>query len=499
MCKQPDKPTGLGPSLVQSRSAALRPVPRPRLVLPDLPSTPTGPAEGFDFTLMTSNVLAPSLASAQWFPLSPPEYLDATYRFEGHIEEVATYRPSVLCLQEMGGHPGPWLKELKRLGYTARTARVPRKRHGVCIAYNHQEWTERRFDRILLADHITVPSLDRWCAERDWESGGGLTAPMATKTTDRWSIGHENIAAVAVLDRRHGLAERSKLSALSQLASQFSDMTVDGLDLPDDCASPKASVTSGIDGIVVCTCHLYWDPVASFDRLVQVVRILEKVRKINQRLMYPVFLAGDFNTKPSDPLYKILTSQKLHAADFDRLTESVAALAYNQSASRGKPRFDPATLCLQIPRARQVDYVGVWVDRLQALGTYQSAYRLPAGAYEADTTRLHWESDPVTWCEPPFTTYCDFVGTLDYVFYMGRQDTAGADEADCDPDRVHEVICRPLFVLRPPLAGEVAPGIPNEQFPSDHISLLTGFRVQALRPAFAAGRPSSSNPSLGRH
>eukprot|EP00887_Chlorella_sp_A99_P001011 scaffold5.g1011.t1 len=83
----------------------------------------------------------------------------------------------------------------------------------------------------------------------------------------------------------------------------------------------------------------------------------------------------------------------------------------------------------------------------------------------------------VTGSEPPFTTCHDkFIGTVDYIWFTPHSPGSSGDWS-----------MRPLGVLLPPPVQTLRCGLPNHQWPSDHVCLVADFELSSRLEQQQAG------------
>ncbi|KAJ1975347.1 RNA exonuclease ngl2 [Dimargaris xerosporica] len=472
------------------------------------------------FTLMTYNILTPSLATQDQFPHSTPEALNRNSRRKRIVEKIAHYRPDIICLQEMDEQTEFrrfFQHRLAQLNYKCHF-RPPRgKSHGCCLAWNQDDWYLVDSVPIPLNRQTRVQGLLDWYLETTGKSLDGLAITPDRRATAQqlckpWRSNRVNSAALLILHRLSPLEQRwcarradeaRQRRQIGALMDMFQGMTIDGphtLDEQNDPASPTDELLGSEpnlddNDIIVVTCHLHWHPEAQFERLLQTLSILRQVQIYNADTCYPVLFAGDFNTIPLDPLYKALVNQPLNARDVDKLVGSMELYAAMQLNARGSIPFQLSLPIDYIPDEAKRDYVQGFFDQITSLGPFTSAYDQPELHPPVCSTSL-----PAC-CEPPYTTYCEFVNTLDYIFYSARPlrgwalprprgdcpakfklltpiRTHGQDHANAEADvATWWSQCRVRRILEIPPRSVLEPGIPSAHFPSDHLCLLAEMEV----------------------
>ncbi|KAJ1650542.1 RNA exonuclease ngl2, partial [Dispira simplex] len=329
-----------------------------------------------------------------------------------------------------------------------------------------------------------------------------------------WKLRTGNVAGIAVLERVSTSTQPPSCGRKgnASYAEMFAGMYLDGLELPSpskqDTLESTTSQFDTVQGLIVVTCHLYWRFSGSFHRLVQLTCILREIAILQQSLGYPVLLAGDFNTIPNDPNYKLLTGQPLEETDLDKLVNSMHELALTQL---------PKTVNTILPLDTQLfpfiphDWKRQYVQQLANL--VQSNF---TSIYHGTNHTVGWQG-PVS--EPPYTTYCEFQGTLDYMFWTTqlvkssnmligyiqrrllkrgpprfdfavtvpttRQSQKDQSERDSVEETVSFVPDRSLHysvnrLLQLPSTSVLEPAIPNALFPSDHLCLMVELTADGI-------------------
>ncbi len=190
--------------------------------------------------------------------------------------------------------------------------------------------------------------------------------------------------------------------------------------------------TDGSGPIVVANTHLFWDPDLTDVKLFQVDAFLHELEVVLQthRLGHdvPIVIGGDFNSEPMSSVYELMTAGSVSMTRDDVPTDIFGVLSTCQ---------------------------------LRHNLHLRSAYSLLGQ-------------------EPAFTNYTNnFVGVLDYVWYS--PDSIAATAVLEMPDEEN------LF------GGgsedeKKRDGIPNTQWSSDHIALVTEFQILKPRHTLPHGR-----------
>ncbi|KAI9353543.1 Endonuclease/exonuclease/phosphatase [Obelidium mucronatum] len=232
-------------------------------------------------------------------------------------------------------------------------------------------------------------------------------------------------------------------------------------------------------GLVVSNHHLFWWPKAKFEKLRQMYILLNEVEAFRKELesvengasKWPHVMCGDFNTTPSDALYHVLTSSNDLSPDLLNSLEPVVMSKPTKSSSsiESSPSITPAmtTSAVIDPNiSYKIVSKDFLLEQVKSFGLYSSAYCTYRTHHEShsdlSTVESPWDG------EPSYTSFDDWRGTLDYIMYR--------KEAEKDSEWELQV----KSVLKIPEAKWLEPGLPNLRFPSDHVPILTEFRVARL-------------------
>ncbi|KAJ1985219.1 RNA exonuclease ngl2 [Dimargaris verticillata] len=486
-----------------------------------------GHCSNLEYWSKYQSILTPSLATQDQFPRSTPKALDRNRRRKRVVEEIAHHRPDIICLQEMDERTEFrrfYRNQLTRLNYKCHFRPPREKTHGCCIAWNQAEWCLVDAVAIPLNRRNRVQGLVDWYLKTTGKSLDELSiAPARIAMVQRlgkpWRSMRANSAALSILHRLSASEKRwcarraveaSQRRQLGALMDMFEGMTIDGPDSlheqnyaasPTD-ALPESEPNLDDNNIIVVTCHLHWHPEAQFERLLQALYILRNVQAFNAGTCYPVLFAGDFNTIPLDPLYKALVNRPLNVSDVDQLVCSMEFYAAMQLNTCDAVPSQLNSSIDYIPDEAKRNYVQGLIDQLKALGHFNSAYDQPKLHPSICLTSL-------TACnEPPYTTYCEFVNTLDYIFYSANPsdcnalpkpfgDLPAVLSATLTSHRTQSqgnvgtetdvatwwTKCHVRRILEIPPRSALEPGIPNAHYPSDHLCLLAELEVsRALIP-----------------
>ncbi|KAJ2234821.1 RNA exonuclease ngl2 [Coemansia sp. RSA 485] len=399
------------------------------------------PAEnspGHSFTVMSYNILCQKLIRRDLFKYASKNSLRLKPRKDRMLKELKYWDTDIMCLQEVGIEE--WQQALepqcKRSNYDSRMYQSLQKAHGVCISWKR--------DKFHMVEEKTL-AMDR-----------SLKVCGEVLETD-------NVALIVVL----------RLGPAGTNADDASD--------------------TNCPGIIVSSTHLFWRPTACYQRLQQQIALLTAIRSLQQKYPgYPVVSCGDYNTTPDDAGYDLLTKPRpvsLNEWQLDNLLpvyfakekrdegdkqESSTGQATAQNSNNNGPlsyasiatagtdaeseesrakrrRLEEEELLAEKQLEKDIKRVQTMVSTFQNdFAPMRSCYGTYADldpSYRTDK----WAGEPI------YTNYTAWKGTLDYIFYTPG---LGLD--------VREIMSLPAERL-------MKPGLPNETFPSDHVSVLARF------------------------
>nr|ODN96642.1 hypothetical protein L204_03351 [Cryptococcus depauperatus CBS 7855] len=226
--------------------------------------------------VLTWNLLAQTLVRRKLFPGS--DCLKWSDRKPLLASEMAHHAQcQIICLQECDMLPAllPSLPD-----HTPITAAGPGKSHGLVILYNNSIFTQFSFKVI----HLDFENLND-----NHPDGSSMETTALMKRARASSRYTKNIALLAALSSN---------------------------------ANPK-------NGVIVATTHLFWHPKYTYERTRQALVLTRAIRKWQSEdglVHWPVLLAGDLNTQPSEATYHLLASPHipLSLAQRQDLQESLA-------------------------------------------------------------------------------------------------------------------------------------------------------------------------------
>ncbi|KAI9257318.1 Endonuclease/exonuclease/phosphatase [Phascolomyces articulosus] len=227
-------------------------------------------------------------------------------------------------------------------------------------------------------------------------------------------------------------------------------------------------------GIVIGNTHLYWRPTATYERLRQstifintIVNIQKSLQETELETQWAPIPTGDFNTTPDDPGYIAVTTTEMTSEEEAQLEESRtnpgSFMTKTSTTEDGEAKAEDKAPAPEQDEGEKVDQEeGVTKDTMP---TSELVSLIKQGAPEAwhSIYSCHGEIDPKVSIpcigEPKFTNYtAAFKGTLDYMFLRNNETSLVATE-----------------VLSMPPEETVLPSLPNRNFGSDHMCLISKF------------------------
>lgn len=371
----------------------------------------------FDFTVMSYNILAQDLleANAYLYVHCSESVLVWSTRLKGIIQEIQSNRPDILCLQE--AQESHFKEELEpvliSMGYTC----VYKQRTGAKTDGCAICYQTSRFSQ-LLATQLEL--------RRD-----------TCELLDR-----DNVAIVLLLQP----------------------------------VSPKSSVS--IPPICVANTHLLFNPKRGDIKLAQLVLLLAEVDSVVQRCKAlgracEVVLCGDFNSCPFTPLYHFLCAGQLY---YQGLPAWMVSGQENHSYQTHPRRLFAPLLPSCIGVNNNCQYVSQGPEGPTPLQPPVLAH----GFGESVCHHLRLSSAYTHFITgtdlPEVTTVHSNAGaTVDYIFYSPKTDQHTGNPTDKRSKGGLELMGRLSLLCEADLWS--VRGLPNDMFPSDHLSLMARFRI----------------------
>eukprot|EP01080_Neovahlkampfia_damariscottae_P000641 gene641-8144_t len=185
---------------------------------------------------------------------------------------------------------------------------------------------------------------------------------------------------------------------------------------------------------IVATTHLYWSCDYYIVRMLQMAKLGKTINELKYK--YPVIMAGDFNYTPDDIEYEYFTGC-FEVDDGSKILTKVKERDFTNKEFIEK-------------YLKQIQVVGKLLENMK-IPKFKSSYSEYTKLIKSD----HKNMDLYVG-EPPYTVHAGISICLDYIYYLG------------DELKVRNI-------LKIPDEEAFDQGIPNDQFSSDHISLMTEF------------------------
>ncbi|KAI8065642.1 Endonuclease/exonuclease/phosphatase [Gongronella butleri] len=307
-------------------------------------------------TIMSYNVLAQALCQRELFPHAG-KMLKWKTRRTMVMDEIAYYRPELMCLQEVDNYDVFYKEALEKLGYATTYHQHESKRQGCVIAYQADAWEQVAYRTVDLDTDASCPPT---------MATGNVAQLMALATRDKHPRRRVLLGNTHLYWRPPSTYERCRQGLIYQ--RRLWDMHRELTSSENDENGKKADFT-------------------------------------------PV-LCGDFNTQPSDPLYALLTGAPL--SEYQRLCMEVTRRAFDDDDHDYEPDATPGATPPP-NHASDDNKTLLTLDQLvDALGprpgeVMQSAYK-DHGQYYKEHVRRYGSN------EPDYTIYAHvFKGTLDYI------------------------------------------------------------------------------------
>jgi hypothetical protein len=445
-------------------------------------ATPTSPKVAWTGRVVTYNILSSILATPDHHHLSSPDHLALDHRHATLTQKLIPElrRGSILCLQEVSSE---WLKRLTPLwaaeNYTCLSTGYGKNAWGgLIIAFPTRRYKAVRHQHQCIADLISDPDTWSWWRKRGTVDPYGDLHPRATLAhllasmllgiciALLWieSLARRVLleaarrcrrppALASILGQRWGASWETKHVAweMAVWARHRQWWRNSPWNTPWRRASEPANRILGVhltdqdhDQLSLCVVNYhmpckYWDPLVMDLHAYVAMRCADELAR-----NMPLVLAGDWNVKPSDPLYRRMTFSE----GFPR------ALG---TAFRGK-RFTRGRYGRRLARNSNSSLDEADSDSASKPGS--------AGKDSLHDMRMLWSAavqchgrEPAFTClaapgpgKPVSEAFCD---TLDYIFLSRDLECAR-----------FEILASPGVVQRRGVAA-----LPSADEPSDHVML----------------------------
>ncbi|PVV05153.1 hypothetical protein BB560_000331 [Smittium megazygosporum] len=420
------------------------------------------------------------------FPYASKQSLRWKFRRKNLLEEIFYHKPDIVCLQEVNIEH--WHQvynmEFKRQGYSGDIYFSSFKNHGIAILTKNS-----RFQNL---EHIPVSLGNNARISEEFISppnvGQILVCKFTSNNLKRKSPDNSDIES-----------EENKDQTLNNPPPNNNiDCGNDAINVPCDSENNASSTvlqneSPGVEfGLIIANTHLYWQPEGNFERLLQTAKLLSEAKAVLEKYKdnYHLIFCGDLNLTPDDTIYAMLTRPRPLQLSQEEI-EQILPKTFGDSDDGSDDEMQPESgstnnkdddkkqssldsksllmkkqndleLALQTDLARVGDIVSFFDTELAEF-KFTSSY----GNYaQYDSTHLVSHHDPPLWIgEPQFTNYTNWKGTLDYIFIHSPSDT----------NFYPSLSLRQNQLLLIPDKKHLHPGLPNDYFSSDHLSLISVF------------------------
>ncbi|XP_062231276.1 carbon catabolite repressor protein 4 homolog 4-like [Phragmites australis] len=270
-------------------------------------------AAGYQFRLVSYNILAQVYVKSAFFPHSPPACLKWKSRSKAVLTELKSFDADLMCIQELDEYDTFYKKNMENSGYSSiYIQRSGDKRDGCGIFYRPKsaELVQKEgihyndlVEIYAPSDHVNNAPSNNFSPEEE----------MNPKS-DNNKRGDPNDPRVRMKRDCVGLLAAFKLS--------------------DPCDHI----------LIVANTHIYWDPQWIDVKLAQAKYLLSRVSQFEKLVSNKfnckssVIIAGDFNSTPGDKVYNYLVSANLESTD-----EAPIKLRSLYAANGGEPEFTNCT------------------------------------------------------------------------------------------------------------------------------------------------------------
>ncbi|KAM3410231.1 hypothetical protein ACQJBY_002444 [Aegilops geniculata] len=281
--------------------------------LPTAQSEADAGGDGYQFRLVSYNILAQVYVKSAFFPHSPSASLKWKARSKAVLTELKSFNADLMCIQELDEYETFYRKNMESTGYSSiYVQRSGDKRDGCGIFYKPKSV------ELLQKEVIHYNDLVETCHLND----NVISAPSNNSSPSEESSGKED-------NKKRG------------------DPNDPRVRLKRDCVGLLAAFKLGDPCehiLIVANTHIYWDPEWIDVKLAQAKYLLSKVSEFekiiaNKFTCKPsVIIAGDFNSTPGDKVYNYLVSASSESTD-----EALVKLRSLYAENGGEPEFTNCT------------------------------------------------------------------------------------------------------------------------------------------------------------
>ncbi|CAA2982378.1 Hypothetical predicted protein [Olea europaea subsp. europaea] len=280
--------------------------------------------DGFNFRLVSYNILAQSYVKSAFFPYSPSPCLKWKARSQAILTVLKSLEADFYCLQEVDEYDSFYKKNMESLGYASiYTQRSGKKKDGCGIFYKHN-----------IAELVIEEKIDYNDLVNSVQDGRN-----AFMDKDSGSLTHE-----AESELKDGLEPQDT-------QDDRGDPNDPRVRLKRDCVGIMAAFrlkNPSSHHVIIANTHIYWDPEWADVKLAQAKYLLSRLVEFKKIVADKfdctpsVLVAGDFNSVPGDQVYQYIVSgtTSVGAEIAEDLPIPLSSL---YAFTRGEPQFTNCT------------------------------------------------------------------------------------------------------------------------------------------------------------
>ncbi|OMJ19117.1 RNA exonuclease NGL2 [Smittium culicis] len=431
------------------------------------------------FSIMSYNVLSQKNIRRTMFPYASSNSLKWKFRKGNLLSEIKHLRPDIICLQEVtiDHYHQVFQPEFTKWGYIGELHFSYGKNHGVAIMCLKEKFSIVSNMRIELGcqrnpndpDSFYIPDNIAQIFVLEFNENSSTDSLIQSTNSNNSIPTTPNVESPLELDSQSeneldiGMPNKKHKSSNESLETSFKE--------------------SHKNRIIVANTHLYWKPDGGFERFQQMTKILSCCKQLSADNKYPLLMCGDFNTTPDDTLYTLLTCPKPLKLSLD-MTEQLLPTTTDYDSSEEQDDFPDGSntdekITQQLLEA-QKNIDSIYNNDLNMVNsklnkfysdfknyTFFSSYSNYSQYDESHLNNPKWTGEPL------YTNYTNWKGTLDYIMIQRFpfKDTETNSINKCSTNNNSQA-----FVLKEilsiPNTTFLIPGLPNEVFSSDHISIM---------------------------
>ncbi|XP_056125338.1 protein angel homolog 2 [Rhinichthys klamathensis goyatoka] len=233
---------------------------------------------------------------------------------------------------------------------------------------------------------------------------------------------------------------------------------------------------SSLTNVCVANTHLLYNPRRGDIKLAQLAMLLAEITRVAQlpdSSVCPVLLCGDFNSIPWSPLYRFIKDSRL---DYDGIT--IGKVSGQEENPRGQRILTVPIWpkCLGISQQCQYESQTTDSDLKDLEQTELDGFTEPSIEHGLNLTSAYSHYLKESGQSEITTCHSRTAITVDYIFYSAALgDVMAQAECSVPPEKGLQLLGRLALVGKDEL-HEVN-GLPNQHNSSDHLPLLTRFRL----------------------